>query len=444
MKRNNNWTSSAKGRTYLLLSALVGVGYLSVYLNHFEMTALFGWLFLVLCYIVLIRYNNIAPVLFLICSNKVLCGFLLGPSGFSYVSALVNYIPICFFLVRNISPSLLTSNLNTYKYTFCYLIILAIYFVFNMSVAMPLFIRHVFPYVLIVLSLTVIPTEIIALEVKPIQFFFRAAFLVSFVAFLLPGHIETEGTLLTGGYLFGQETEDTGFALMDAFRNVGIFFDPRVTGLFACVYFFLLVKAYNKVPFFDICLVVAVVLTSISRGAMMILVLLILFYRRFNARQIIILSALACFAVLFVISLGRDNDTIRTVLMTMDLTSDNNVLSQRSFFKDYSLSYFYSHPLLGAGFGELNAPGLHRNITSEYDVVTDAYLYAKLGEMGILGALLFSLSFVEMIKDKKCWISYGLLVGLFLQMLGTDTPNMGFLYFVMLILVSNKTNYVVT
>ncbi len=429
----------------ILLSVLIGSGYLSVYLNHFEITALMGWAIVVLCYYILLYYNSLAPVILLICSNKILCGFLIGPSGFSLSSILVNYLPLFIYFTRNFTTANLNKNIIAYKYTFLYFWGVLFCFLINFSVAAPLLVKHVFPYCLILLYLLFIPASKSSISFKVLQNYFRCILFVSIVVFFLPGHVETEGILLTNGYLFGQTTEDTGFALMDALRNVGIFFDPRVTGLFACLYFYVIVKSINRISIFDLLLIVVVVVTSISRGAMMILILLILFYKRMSVKQIIGLSFLILVIVLTITYFYKNIETVNTILMTLDLTSEDNVLSQRSMFKDYSLSYFYSNPIFGAGFGELNAPGISRNISSEVDtdVVTDAYLYAKLGEMGLFGTILFSLSFIEMIKEKRIRISYGLLIGLFLQMLGTDTPNMGFLYFVMIILVCNKTKYAV-
>jgi hypothetical protein len=120
------------------------------------------------------------------------------------------------------------------------------------------------------------------------------------------------------------------------------------------------------------------------------------------------------------------------------LGSDDNALSQRSGFREYSLNIFYDNPM-GTGVGSLKGIGPVRDIAvggALLHTVGDSFLFSKLGEMGVVGFLLFILSLSEVILRKSMY-SLALLVGILIQLAGTDVADMKQFYFIFLVLISN-------
>lgn len=66
-----------------------------------------------------------------------------------------------------------------------------------------------------------------------------------------------------------------------------------------------------------------------------------------------------------------------------------------------------------------------------YPKASDAFIFIQLAELGVIGFAFFVLSLLELLSRKNS-ISFFLILGLLVQMTGTDIPDMGIFYFLML------------
>lgn len=432
--------SKWENRGYLALSVFVGLCHVSIFLGVDIVTRVLCLLVIFGGYFLLFFYNKIYPVIILICSARVLSGFLLGVSGFGITSIIVNYLPLMFYIVRNLKFSHLKFRIKRYKFTILYSLLLLFGFLINYDIAYPLLQPQIVPQLFILLVLLFVLPRNYSFDITPLKYYFRAIFISSLIVFILPNHTEIVNNLLTDGSIFGAEADDIVLSYKDFFRNEGIFFDPRILGTFAYIYTFIILRGEKRILWMDIFLCLIVIITTISRGAFVCFVLVLLGNFHFNVRNVFGYIVLAGALATIVVVTVRKNDTVQVVLQTLDITSEDNALSQRSVFSDYSLKTFENHPIFGAGVGDLTAPGTkHRNISSTYDVVSDAFLFSLLGEMGIVGFVLFLLSMFEVVYKKCKRISLFLLIGLLLQMMGTDLPNMRLAWFAMLMIVCHDS-----
>lgn len=424
------------------MAILIGLCHISIYVGISAITSGLC-LGVILCgYFLLLFYNEIYPVVFFICSARVLSGFLIGLSGFGITSIVVNYVPLLFFLIRNSSLNHFKYNLPRYKFTAIYTFFILFSFLLNFKIAYPLLQLQIVPLVFIFIYVLFVSKWDNSIEITPFKYLFRLIFLSSLITFLFPNHIEKTNELLSQGYIFGAEADDIILSYKDFFRNEGIFFDPRILGTFAYLYVYILLRCKGSKPIIDIILCLVVIITTISRGAFVCLALVLLGNAKLNFRRIFIYGLFATILVVVATYAISKDDTIETVLSTLDITSEDNALSQRSVFSEYSLKTFEQHPIFGAGLGDLTAPGTkHRNISSNYDVVTDAFVFSLLGEVGIVGFVLFVLSLFELVLKQRKRCSYFLLLGLLIQMMGTDLPNMRLIWFAMIVLISFNSYY---
>ena len=72
--------------------------------------------------------------------------------------------------------------------------------------------------------------------------------------------------------------------------------------------------------------------------------------------------------------------------------------------------------------------------TNYYYKVTDAYLAMSLAEKGIIGFVLFALSLIEIFYSNRNKVSLFFLLGLIINLIGTDIPKQGFYYFVIILI----------
>ncbi|MEL6305928.1 MAG: hypothetical protein AAFQ20_14225, partial [Bacteroidota bacterium] len=144
--------------------------------------------------------------------------------------------------------------------------------------------------------------------------------------------------------------------------------------------------------------------------------------------------------------LYAENEILNKHISTFSPLSKNNAISQRGMFITYSLDRFYEKPL-GNGLGSLSSPkadnkifagytNSHKEVPDKvfYYRVTDAYLAMSLAEKGIIGFVLFVLSAFEIFLPKKRRIAFFFILGLFINLIGTDIPKQGFFYFVIIVI----------
>ncbi|MGM5629999.1 O-antigen ligase family protein [Apibacter raozihei] len=268
----------------------------------------------------------------------------------------------------------------------------------------------------------------------------------------MPNYIETNNFLYKEGTIFGEANDIPFIDYFNLIRNQGIFFDGRILGIFVYIYFYILIQKKKNINLLEVCLLFAVSLSTVSRGGIIVFIFLLILFIYFRVNKNFKIGLIIISIITFII-IGFGNVSISLNNNLVDFTStfdifsnDNskkNVLSQRQIFSDYALSAFEKKPILGEGVGNLTSKKADLNVEIDsgagivsYNVVTDAFIFSLLGEMGILGMILFLLAFSEIIIIKNNIFSYGMFVGVIIHLIGTDIPDIFMPYFVVLFLFS--------
>ena len=209
-----------------------------------------------------------------------------------------------------------------------------------------------------------------------------------------------------------------------------------------------MIRKYGRIILFDGLLSFVVILTTTSRGSIIPFVALIgvYFYEKFKdeiikKRGIVIMSSMTLLITgVIAVNIIKSNEDVLELIYTLDLSKEDNALSQRSVLTFYALNEFYNHPLVGVGLGALTGTG-HKTFALGdglvTDAITDAYLFSLLAEMGILGFISFLFSFYRITRPIKDAYSLCLFLCLLIQLTGTDLPNMYMFYFVMMLLLQH-------
>jgi O-antigen ligase len=258
-------------------------------------------------------------------------------------------------------------------------------------------------------------------------------------------------TYYKSGAIYGIPNNDPFIDYFGFLRNHGIFFDGRILGIFIYAYLYLILQIQKNVSKLEIIFLTLLVLTTVSRGAIAVYTLILISYvfkksnllDRFITKitffkrlmLVVFLLVIGITSVTVFQSFGND---IKTFVSTFNLLSKENALSQRSIYQEEALLVFSQNPILGAGVGSLTAKGtIDINLSvgnTSISAVTDAFIFTKLGEMGIVGFSLFLMSIFQIIVFKNSIISYGLFLGFLMHLMGTDIPDIFMPYFCLLII----------
>jgi hypothetical protein len=300
-----------------------------------------------------------------------------------------------------------------------------------------LFIQRVMPLLMFLAYILFCKTIINFRHLKNIL---RIVLITSIIIYILPDY-DTQTALLLTKYNILKESKSTGIIFfMDGLRNQGYTYDPRIWGMVS--YLFLLVTLMldkQKYPVFDIILSIVVCLSTLSRAPIGVMGLLIFVYflKNINIKLIVILVFLIMFGI-FILNRMESLDWAHDYVATFNIFSKKptnvlgqvNAFDQRSFGRDFAMEQFSRKPFFGIGFGLLKAVD-HPQISKYGGVVTDAYIYVLLAEIGIIGFIHFMLSFLELFFRKNIYV-LAFSMGLLISFVGTDIPDMGFIYFLLL------------
>lgn len=440
-------------RLLSIIAILIGCSYASIFLNlNLEIPC--NILIIILSYYTLIRFNVVYPIIFLILSARIINGFTVDISCYGLMSILTNYLPSLIYIVRNRYKISIDKLINR-RYVFIFLLLSWGYFLVNFHNAMPLLSKQIIPLTLFCCFISGIIDDDTFFESKGMVSFLRIMFFVSLIVFLLPDYEYLVDDLFKSGKVFGVPVDDGVFVFQGIVRNNGLFFDHRILGIIAALYIYIIIRMYGKLGLLDFLLSFMCLLSTTSRGAIItyMAVLTVYYYKKYKLlliqrmRFILIIMTsviitLLCFNP-FSSSNGDDYENANKLISTFDLSSEDNALSQRSVFSLYALNEFIQHPIAGKGLGELTAlSDKSKNVDAGggviYDVVSDAFLFSLLAEMGIVGFLFFVLCFFQICCGvERDMYSYSLYGALLIQMTGTDLPNMYMFYFVVLLVLQH-------
>ena len=439
-------------RLLSIIAILIGVSYVSIFLN-LGLEILCNILIILLSYYTLIRFNVVYPIIFLILSARIINGFTFGISCYGVMSILTNYLPSLIYIIRNrykISIDVLISR----RFIFIFLLLTWGYFLVNIHGAMPLLSKQIIPFTLFCCFISGLIDDDTFYESKGMVSYLRIVFFVSLIVFLLPNYENLVDDLYKSGEVFGVPADDGIFVFQGIVRNNGLFFDHRIMGIIATLYIYIIIRMYGKLGLLDLLLSFMCLLSTTSRGAIItyLAVLAVYYYSKYKIllvqrmRFILIIMTSAIITLLCFnpfSSGGDDYEKANKLISTFDLSSEDNALSQRSVFSLFALNEFIQYPITGKGLGELTALSeKSKNVDSDsgviYDVVTDAFLFSLLAEMGIVGFVLFVLSFWQICTGvEKDMYSIALYIALLIQMTGTDLPNMYMFYFVVILMLQH-------
>jgi hypothetical protein len=431
--------------------------------TFYKLAPLFIIPILILAYYNVIIKQDFATVLILMLISRCAMGFFLPGNIFSFniLNILCNYLPLLLFL-RMKAPKLRTLNLKivlSFKFTLLYVVVLLFLCLPNLYYSITEFSQEVLPIILF--CILIVFTEHVKINFDLLLNFFRYSFLAVLLVYLLPNFTENALHLFHNPIIFKE-----GIEIMPMFvgnkipRNSGFVFDFRMLGQLACLYFLILYYKGFKKKYLDVLLLSAVALTTFSRGPLIILALI--FIAVYGVHKItklkIVLASLSVIVAFCLLIIFTPNKGVKHFIDSFNPLSKNNAIQQRANFSSYAIAKFRDNPM-GGGVGSLSSPNADNKIDFGYEdqshtkrlfyyQVVDAYWALTLGEKGVLGFILFFLSCVEIFFYRKNLVSLFFLLGLFINLIGTDIPKQGFFYFVLLIiyyelsrrdLINNKT-----
>jgi len=431
---------------YIYVS-LFPVSYISIYIDY-SLTVIPNVLIIFLSYYFIIFKAKVEPILFLMIFSKPLVGFIApgNVSIFILMNIIVNYLPITIAFIIYTYKDKNINLITHYIFTILYLIIYLLYSIPAPEHALYLVTKEFLPLLLFVATVGIFYKNI---NYEIVILFFRFTMPITIFILFFTDYYQINMELLSITSV-NRIPIDNPFEVFSSFflKNGGFFWDTRIMGIFSYIYIYITLMHKSEKQGFDLLLAAFVLLSTLSRGSILVgfILFVIFFIKKINSKERI--KFIGYFVSLFVVltSIGlfiiSKYDIDQNFLDYFSLFSDNNAIDQRGGFRTYSLNVFYNN-VFGEGIGYLKSTDIIRTIpvgNATYTVVTDAYIFSKLGEMGLVGFIIFVFSTLE-IMFRKCHYTIGLLFGYFIQLIGTDIPDMGFFYFVFLILLSHKKVY---
>ena len=415
---------------------------------------------LILSYYKIFVKRDISVILILMLSSRLMMGsFIVGnKASFNILNLFCNYLPIAIILAYYFAnlKKLNLKNVLKLKWTILFTVFILLFSLFNISFALSVFTLEILP--LILFLLLVLSSNLKDINYEYLLKFFRYSFIACLVVYLSPFFLRQMQHLFYDGIIFKEEISRIVLRVARVIpRHTGYVFDFRIMGQLACLYLLILYYLEKKNNYWDVVLLSIVCILTFSRGPLVILILLLIAIyapKRIKiTKRLIVISTTTFFLLLAVIIYSFNNETIQQFATTLNPFNKDNAISQRSMFVNYSLDRFYEKPL-GNGIGSLSSPeadvkvfagytNLHKKIPDKvfYYKVGDAYLALSLAEKGILGFILLILSLKEIFYDNKNRVSLFFIIGLFINLIGTDIPKQGFYYFTLIVIYYGVSQY---
>lgn len=425
-------SGATKRNSQLIFCILVALTYLSIYVD-FALTKVLVWPVLLVGYTLLFKYQSLEICVALILSSKLLVGFLSpgGDFGFMFFVVVVNYLPVAIY-------SFLCLIASKFRMRFflpisaAYIAYFLLFLLLAPSFITQVFIKEFFP---LLLAFFVAQQKNFRFDFRFFALFLRLLLLASLVVLILPQRIETDFELMNST-LLNRVPGDASltFFSLDVIRNAGWLWDTRLTGV--CCYLLIFISAHGYSPSrsFDTILGILVLLTTFSRGALVVGVVILLsgviFRRSYSSALKFGLVLIPLLLLLFLFMADNTFDLQKIVGFQLQSPFNN-----RSGFIDYSVNSFVNQPF-GVGPGELKGVGPDRRINVEgtyYPTVTDSFIFSKFAELGFIGGFLFCLSLSEFLVSRASIVSVFAFFGVVLQLTGTDLPDSGMFFFAFLI-----------
>ncbi|MBL4669217.1 MAG: hypothetical protein JKY30_08145 [Flavobacteriales bacterium] len=419
------------------------------------MAVIFIPIILVYSYYKIIKENNFTFVLVLMLLARIIMGLVIPKNDLSFnvFNVVANYLPFLIYIFKNIKfdKVLVISNLKVIKFTFLYAIALIILSLINVRISYTEWPEEVFPILMFVVLFSQVKPKDLNIDLNFLVKFFRYTFSIVISLYLLSNFDDLQRYVLLEGIIFREPIVEIYTTIGKILiRNMGYVFDFRILGQIAILYYLIVFFLKKKFNLFDVLLLTSVILTTYSRGPLIIfaLVLIPVFlkkenYKLKNLKYLAIVLPILFFRVFNPHNPGGMGDT--EYLNSFDLTKENNAISQRGKFMTYSFDKFLEQPM-GRGVGALSSKNAGVKIDFGYRdkekkhrlfyyKVGDAYYALSLAEKGVIGFILLFLSCFEIYFERKYLMSFFVSLGFAINMIGTDIPKEGFYYFVIIVII---------
>ncbi|NBW34965.1 MAG: O-antigen ligase domain-containing protein [Cytophagia bacterium] len=400
---------------------------------------------LVVSYFFIIQKKRFDVVIALIFYSRCLNGFVIfhNQISFQLINLITNVLPILlyFFIVLNQKEAIIRkSTFYKYKFTLLFFALLTMGFLVNFITAYDLITKRFLPLAFFILFLFGF-NRTKDFDADQMLRFFRSVFSASIIVFFFSDYLNITRDLMESDMAFSIASGEQAYSLtyFSFTRNMGPSWDHRIFAILAYLYLLLSIVYRSRYLKFDIAISFIVVVTTLSRGAILTYLLILAAYFFIVGRKqfILVVTSLGILAIISLFFLKEIlPDQAINFLETFNPTSRNSALDQRRVFADYAMKAYLDDPIMGKGIGFVTSLLIERSIYVDgvsIAAVTDAFWYSLLAEMGLIGFLLYVLFLKEVFLSKSV-LMVALFVGFSVQLLGTDIPDMRFYYFGILVL----------
>ena len=409
---------------------------------------------LLIAYYKILIQRDITAVIILMLSARLIMGpFIPGSNmSFNILNILCNYLPTLIIIVYGYLgvKTVDYKRLNSIKWTATYIVFLLFFGVLLPRYTKVVFAREILPVIFFFILVLIKADK--NLNYEYLLKFFRYSFIACIIVYLSPFFANQMKFLFSEGIIFKDKLYQIALFIKQTIpRNTGFVFDFRIMGQLGSLYLLLLYYLGKKKNYFDLFLLITITITTFSRGPILIMALLL--FAIYGPQKLkitkkdlsigLVTLLLLIFGSIYLYN--KKSDVIKEYIATYNPFSENNAVSQRGAFIAYSMDYFYKNPL-GHGLGYMSSKDAGHEIFSGYQRhqgriqfaviytgVTDAYYAMSLAEKGIIGFILFLLSFIEIFYANRNRVSLFFLLGLLINLIGTDIPKQGFYYFVLIL-----------
>lgn len=433
-------------RIGIILSLLASFSYLMCYI-YLPLVTIFSLFFLVVFYYGLITYQRIEFYFFSLLVYRPFIELMFPfKGGMSLGILFIVYLPILYFgLIR---PRFNLRFLNQHKFLILYLLFSFISGAYFHTFSMYIYQNRYGSLVLFLYFGIVYRKEI---DYRLWLLLFRIIFSTCLIVYFFPNYTVQTNWLMGDYGIFGDPipVEETSYVIP---RNGGFYFDCRLLGLLSIIYYIIsLLFKDNKYRKIDIMLSLVILLTSTSRGAMLLGIFVYLGYvlekKRISIKSLLKYCVSGCAVFLLLTMLSLFIKPIAEFINTFNPFNETGAVAQRMIYIGYGVTRFLESPLIGIGAGALKGNELfdwgELFVGGEYyhkeTYITDSFLTSTLAEVGIIGFILFLIYQKEIFYNKSIF-SIMLMMGLFSQMFGTDIPDIGIQYMVILFLCKSVIN----
>lgn len=385
-------------------------------------------LMLLWSYVLIIRKGSLVPVITLIIYARAFVGFSAasGPIGYTELNILTNYIPAVLYLFAGRRSLNFQEAVRNYHWVFIYGIILVLYSLLSGGAALLVLGDRLAPFfLLLIFLLRGVDDRQLQREFLPVM---RYLVIATIVVSFSPSYLSLTLQYLESGTVFG-EPSISSIYLGENLRGMGPFWDPRLLGTMCALYLAASLTSGSRSKLsVDSFFALAGVALSLSRGSM-VLAAIVLFFALAGR----ITPAKAVLGLLGVVAVFIFGPIIfEKIINPIFIVNGLSAIDQRNEFFQFALSKFFENPL-GSGVGTMRelSGGVYV-LGNHYSAVTDAYIAILLSEIGIVGFIIFLLSFKQLIWGDSA-VSKGLFIGFIVQMIGTDLGDFGMYFYVMLI-----------